>query len=129
MRRLVLIIATGCGLPWMDRYLPDRAPPRCSGPAVSIGSLVDTSGVSAPYMAITGPGGSVCSAVCEEVWIEVWIASDALCTAAVGLTATVPSGGLFACYGLSAVPDADPWSATCRIEVSGAPVVPRSVVW
>jgi len=148
MTRLLFLIAAGCGFPWVDRYLPaedaseeDQAEssseegqtnsPRasCSGPAVAIGSLIDTSGTGAPYMPLAGEGGTVCSASCDESWFEVWISTAADCSARLTLPATVPASGLVACYGFTATPDVDLWSATCTIEVSGAPPVPRTVVW
>ena len=101
---------------------------QCRGLAVTIGSLIDTGGVSPPYMDLTGTGGRVCSVTCSEPWISVEVNQTADCIAAVTLPAAIPAAGLAACYELTG-PTPKTWIAHCQLEVSGRPTVTRLVYW
>ena len=105
----------------------------CAGHLLQIAPLVDTSGVSAPYMPVTTHmrEGRICAASCNESWIDVWVAASPSCGAALAYPVTVRrlSGGVALCFALTGEPPVEPWAADCTVEHSDNTTTALTVSW
>jgi len=105
----------------------------CAGHLLQIAPLVDTNGVSPPYMPVTTNirEGQICAASCSESWIDVWVAASPSCGAALAYPVTVRrlSGGVALCWALTGEPPVEPWAADCTVEHSDNAVTSLSVNW